>query len=85
MLRWIATVAILLLFALNAVLPYTSIGRRGSEAAARADIETSVASVGHALPASALAGLVDLDGRPFELADLRGHRVLLTFERSVDW
>jgi cytochrome oxidase Cu insertion factor (SCO1/SenC/PrrC family) len=85
MLRWVATVAILLLFALNAALPYTSIGRRGNEAVARADIETSIASVGQALPANALAGLVDLDGRPFELADLRGHRVLLTFERSVDW
>jgi len=29
--------------------------------------------------------LVDLDGRGIQLSDLLGHRVLLTFERSVDW
>jgi peroxiredoxin len=29
--------------------------------------------------------LLDLDGRPMDLEALRGHRVLITFERSVDW
>jgi len=28
---------------------------------------------------------VDFDGRRFRLSELRGKRVLLTFERSVDW
>ena len=38
--------------------------------------------IGKRLPDLAL---LDLDGEPFRLADLRGHRVLLTFERSCDW
>jgi peroxiredoxin len=29
--------------------------------------------------------LLDLEGEPVRLSDLRGHRVLLTFERSLDW
>ena len=30
-------------------------------------------------------GLVDLDGHAVRLADFRGHRLVLTFERSLDW
>lgn len=85
MLRWIATVVIVLLFLLDLALPATSIGRRGNEAVTRSDISTSIAREGMALPPAALRGLVDLDGRPLQLADFRGHRVLITFERSVDW
>lgn len=29
--------------------------------------------------------LLDVDGAPLDLSDLRGHRGLITFERSRDW
>ena len=82
MLRWLATVVLLLLLVLDAALPYTPIGRRGSDAQARADVRGAVARVGETLPEIALA---DLDGTPVRLSDFRGRRVLITFERSVDW
>jgi peroxiredoxin len=41
-----------------------------------------VVRIGQPLPDLAL---LDLDGRPMDLEALRGHRVLITFERSVDW
>ncbi len=82
MLRWIATFAIGALFALNIALPGTSIGRRGTEAKARFESATASSFVGQALPA---LDLRDLQGRPISWEDLAGHRVLLTFERSVDW
>ena len=82
MLRWLATAFIVSLLALDIALPLTSIGRRGHEAATRTEVEGSEAWVGTRLPALALQ---DLAGRPFSLDALRGHRVLLTFERSVDW
>ena len=80
-LRGLATVVLLGLFGLNLALPSTSIGRRGTEAAARTDFETQVV-VGESLPEFELKGL---DGRTYTREDLLGHRVLLTFERSVDW
>jgi cytochrome oxidase Cu insertion factor (SCO1/SenC/PrrC family) len=82
MLRWLATAAIGLLLVLDVMLPWTPLGRRGREAAARADVSAAVTRVGDALPDLAL---MDLDGRTLQLHALRGHPVLLTFERSVDW
>ena len=82
MLRWLATVVIALLLLLDLVLPSTSIGRRGTEAVVRADIVGAIGAVGERLPE---LSLLDFDGQPFSLANLRGHRVLLTFERSCDW
>jgi cytochrome oxidase Cu insertion factor (SCO1/SenC/PrrC family) len=73
---------ILLLFALNLALPYTPLGRRGSDAAVRHDVPGAAGAIGERLPDFELP---DLDGRPLRLSDLRGHRVVLTFERSLDW
>jgi len=80
-LRGLATLVLLALLALNLMLPSTSIGRRGTEAAARADIESQIA-LGRSLPDFELVGF---DGRVYSREDLLGQRVLLTFERSVDW
>jgi len=82
MLRWLATIAIVALLALDLGIARIPIALRGNEALARADIAGAVGKVGEMLPD---LGLRDLDGRPFQLAELRGHRVLLIFERSVDW
>ena len=82
MLRWLATLAIGALLLLAIALPYTGIGRRGSDARLRADVEGAVGRTGEVLPDFTLR---DLDGVPVRLSDLRGQRVLLTFERSVDW
>ena len=82
MMRWVASVAIALLFVLNLALPATDIGRRGTETQVRADAEGAVGIVGQPLPELALS---DLEGQVVRLADLRGHPVLLIFERSVDW
>jgi hypothetical protein len=80
-LRSIATLFLLGLLGLNLALPSTSIGRRGSEARVRSDVATELL-VGKRLPP---LELVSLDGRVHTREDLLGHRVLLTFERSVDW
>ena len=80
-LRTLGTLVLLALLGLNLMLPSTSIGRRGTEAAARADFDTEVA-LGRSLPDLKLVGL---DGRTYSRDDLLGQRVLLTFERSVDW
>ncbi len=80
-LRGLATIAILALLGLNVMLPSTSIGRRGTEATVRSDVESQIA-VGQTLPEFDLVGL---DGRTYSREDLLGHRVLITFERSVDW
>jgi cytochrome oxidase Cu insertion factor (SCO1/SenC/PrrC family) len=80
-LRSVATVFLLALIGLNLALPSTSIGRRGSEMRVRSDVATDLL-VGERLPP---LELVDLDGRKVTRQDLLGHRVLLTFERSVDW
>ncbi len=82
MLRWLATAAIVALLALDLFLPFTSLGRRGTEASARADVDGAVGAIGETLPDIALP---NLEGDLVRLSDLRGHRVLLTFERSVDW
>lgn len=82
MLRWLATAVIVLLFVLDVFLPSTDIGRRGNEAIRRAEVEGVADSVGSEL---ADFSLPDIEGELVRLADLRGHRVLLIFERSVDW
>ena len=82
MMRWLATAAIGLLLALDLALPSTDIGRRGTDATARRDVPSALGQLGARLPELRLQ---DLDGRPIRLADFRGHRLLLTFERSVDW
>ena len=82
MLRWIATVIIALLFALNLALPSTSIGRRGSDAAARSDVPGAVGEIGMPLPRFQLTSI---SGDVLDSSELLGHRVLLIFERSVDW
>jgi len=80
-LRLLASLPIVGFLWMVVALPTTSLGRRGSEALARTDVTPAVA-IGEALPALALE---DLDGNPCRLEALRGKRVLLTFERSVDW
>jgi cytochrome oxidase Cu insertion factor (SCO1/SenC/PrrC family) len=82
MMRWFATALIVALLVLNWMLPTTSIGRRGNDATVLEDVAGVAALVGQALPE---LPLFDLDGEPFPLANLRGHKVLLTFERSCDW
>lgn len=79
--RGLATLAILALLALDLALPSTPIGRRGA-GAARDDVPAAAAKLGAQMPDFTL---VDFDGRGLRLSDLLGHRVLLTFERSVDW
>lgn len=80
--RWLATAAIVALLALAVFIPNTPLGRRGAEAVVRADVAGAVGALGQRLPDLSLRGL---DGRPLDLADFRGHPLLLTFERSVDW
>ena len=82
MLRWTATFAIGALLVLAVWLPETSMGRRGNEALLRSEVAGAVGAVGKRLPDFTLP---DLEGTPVTLSDLRGHRVLLTFERNVDW
>ncbi len=81
-LRLLASLPILGLLALALALPFTAIGRRGPEAQLRADLPGAVGALGETLPDFSLP---DLEGRPVALSELRGERVLLTFERSVDW
>lgn len=80
--RWLATAVIVALLALDWVLPSTSVGRRGNETTVREHVASVAARVGEPLPE---LPLFDLEGEPFRIADLRGHKVLLTFERSCDW
>jgi hypothetical protein len=82
MLRWLATALIALLFILNIALPSTSIGRRGTEDRVRADVASAVGEIGKPLPEFELE---TLSGEIVRSSDLLGHRVLLIFERSVDW
>jgi hypothetical protein len=79
--RWLATLAIALLFALNAALPHTALGRRGSEPSVRAHV-AAARLVGQPLPALAFE---DAAGRAVRLGDLVDRPILLVFERSVDW
>lgn len=80
-LRTLASLLVLALFALNAMLPTLPVVARGTEDRVRADFDTELA-IGRTLPP---LELFDLDGRRVTREDLLGHRVLLTFERSVDW
>ena len=79
--RNLATLGIVLLLALDLALPTTDIGRRGVSAV-RDDVPAAIPKLGETMPDFSL---VDLDGRTIRPSDLLGHRVLLTFERSVDW
>jgi hypothetical protein len=80
-LRGLASLVVIGLFALNMMLPTAAMTARGSENRVRADVETQLA-IGRRLPELELFGL---DGRRVTREDLLGHRVLITFERSVDW
>jgi hypothetical protein len=80
-LRGLASVVVVGLFALNMMLPVNAMTARGNENLIREDVETHLA-IGQALPE---LNLFDLDGRHYSREDLLGHRVLITFERSVDW
>jgi len=80
--RVLASVVLVGLLALDFALPRLEVLRQGRDMVARADVEGAVAQVGEPMPDFTLP---DLDGVPVTLSDLRGHRVLLTFERSVDW
>ncbi|UCE86872.1 MAG: hypothetical protein JSU66_03830 [Deltaproteobacteria bacterium] len=82
MLRWLATLGILALLALDLGMRATPLGRRGSEARLRADVAGTIGTLGQPLPE---LDLRRLDGSPLRLAELAGRRVVLTFERSVDW
>ncbi len=82
MLRWLGTGIIAALFVLNGMLPATEMFRRGNEASARSEVAGVEDWIGRPLTDFTLE---DLEGRTLRLADLRGQRVLLTFERSVDW
>lgn len=80
--RWLATAAIALLFALNAALPHTALGRRGNEGRVRAHVAAASRLVGEPLPALEFE---DGTSRAARLGDLHGRPILLVFERSVDW
>jgi cytochrome oxidase Cu insertion factor (SCO1/SenC/PrrC family) len=80
--RALATAAIAALLALDLALPALPIFHRGTEPRVRDDVPGALTGVGQLMPDFTLP---DLDGVPVRLADLRGQRVLLTFERSVDW
>ncbi len=80
--RILASVVIALLLVLDLALPYTPLGRRGTEARVRHDIPGAIGEIGQRLPPFTL---LDLEGAPVRLSDFRGRRVVLTFERSIDW
>jgi hypothetical protein len=80
--KWLATLALAALFALNLWMPNSFLGRRGTETTVRAHVPAAAGWVGQPLPALRFE---DLDGRVVTPADLRGHPLLLVFERSVDW
>ena len=82
MLRLLGTALILALLALNWLLPSTPMGRRGSDMEVKAEVETAKLAVGKPVPN---LELTTIDGTQLHLADFRGKRILLTFERSVDW
>lgn len=80
--RILATLAIGLLLALAIALPGIPGLHRGSEASLRDEVPGAVARLGERLPDFTLR---DLEGAPVWLDDFLGKRVVLTFERSVDW
>ncbi len=80
-LRALASLLVLALLGLNFMLPRAAVSARGSENLVRSDVESRLA-VGQKLPE---LELVTFDGRLVTRDDLLGHRLLITFERSVDW
>jgi hypothetical protein len=80
--RWLATLAIALLFALNAYMPHSTLGRRANERSVRAHVASASRLVGQPLPALSFE---DAAGRVVRLGDLTPKPILLVFERSVDW
>ena len=80
-LRAFASLIVVGLLVLNSMLPSSAMSARGTENRVRTDVETQLA-IGQSLPE---LKLFDLDGRSYSREDLLGHRVLITFERSVDW
>jgi len=82
MLRALATIVIVTLFGLNWMLPGLELGRRGSSTVWRQDVETPRLRVGAPMPDLALQSLT---GETVPLSSLKGRRVLLAFERSIDW
>lgn len=80
-LRALASVVVLGLLALNMMMPTSAALQRGPENRVRTDLDSELA-IGKTLPS---LELFDLEGRKYTREDLLGHRVLLTFERSVDW
>ncbi len=81
-LRIVGTLVIVLLFVLNWMLPSTGLGSRGYDDEVRRDVAAEPIRIGEQLPD---ATLHTLQGVPVGLSDLRGNRVLLVFERSIDW
>ena len=82
MTRWLATLGIVALLALDGALPYTAIGRRGHEAVVRTHVPAAAGWIGRPLPELSFE---DLAGRAIRVGDLLGRSVLLILERSVDW
>lgn len=80
--RWLGSFVIVALLALVWALPSTRMGRRGTDSEPRADVESATLRVGAMMPDLALT---TIDGTRFHVADFRGKRILITFERSVDW
>jgi hypothetical protein len=80
--RWLATLGILALLALDALLPYTAIGSRGPEAVVRRHVPEAASWVGRPLPDLRFE---DLAGSEVGVSDFRGRPFLLILERSVDW
>ncbi|MFK7895484.1 MAG: hypothetical protein AB8G23_06590 [Myxococcota bacterium] len=85
-LRGLATLALLGLLGLNWLLPTQSWSARGSESQIRTDFDSNLA-IGKRLPPLELRAVdgLGLEEKIYTRDDLEGHRVLLTFERSVDW
>ena len=80
--RILATVVIVGLLGFDFMLPRFEMLQQGRDPVARADAAAAVVVVDEPMPDFTLP---DLDGVPVTLSSLQGHRVLLTFERSVDW
>jgi cytochrome oxidase Cu insertion factor (SCO1/SenC/PrrC family) len=80
--RWLATLAIVALLALDLALPVTGVGRRGNESAVRAEATSPAPLLGQLFPD---VTLTLVDGQTLRTEDLHGHATLLVFERSVDW
>ncbi len=80
--RILATLVIVTLLGVDWALPRLDMSRMGRDPVARSDVRSAVPEVGQPLPDFTLP---DIDGVPVTLSELQGYRVLLTFERSVDW